>query len=296
VHGLSVKADPKTGGLTGLPQQWRDLLPEGCALDTQAEEELPEVLRPTAQPKPGTRLHDEVVIGQPFNVCRWKPQFGMPMEAVETESVNGFDIPIILVRLYDALQRHDGLNEEGIFRLAPDAAKCEAMQKELNTDREALDNIGPETDKHVLANLIKVWFRMMPTRLLSGITSEQIRACQTGQQCMALLQSLVPMRKGLFLWLCELMADVAEHGDVNRMSSNAVAIVIAPNLYDINPTDAEVSNPMAALVYTQGMARFVTQLLEFYMAVRSRVRESRSFSGGPAASAAEASRRALAEA
>jgi hypothetical protein len=34
------------------------------------------------------------------------------MEAVETESVNGFDIPIILVRLYDALQRHDGLNEE----------------------------------------------------------------------------------------------------------------------------------------------------------------------------------------
>jgi hypothetical protein len=29
------------------------------------------------------------------------------------------------------------------------------MQKELNTDREALDNIGPETDKHVLANLIK---------------------------------------------------------------------------------------------------------------------------------------------
>jgi hypothetical protein len=40
VHGLSVKADPKTGGLTGLPQQWRDLLPEGCALDTQAEEEV----------------------------------------------------------------------------------------------------------------------------------------------------------------------------------------------------------------------------------------------------------------
>ena len=30
---------------------------------------------------------------------------------------------------------------------------------------------------------------------------------------MALLQSLVPMRKGLFLWLCELMADVAEHGE-----------------------------------------------------------------------------------
>jgi len=92
---------------------------------------------------------------------------------------------------------------------------------------------------------------MLPTRLLAGISAEQIGACTSGPQCHALLQSLPTLRKGLFLWLLEMMADVAERAECNRMNERAIAVVIAPNLYD-QPTDAEIADPMAALNYTQG--------------------------------------------
>ena len=83
-HGVSVKHDPKTGGLVGLPEGWSALLPDGCAPETQSDANLPPELRPTAQPKPGTKLHDEVVIGTPFNVSKWRPQFGLPPEVRRT--------------------------------------------------------------------------------------------------------------------------------------------------------------------------------------------------------------------
>lgn len=270
-HGIAVRHDPTTGGLRGLPEGWAALLPDGCTPEAVQNAALPPELRPTAQPKRGEKLHDEVVIGTPFNVHQWRPQFGLPPEACETLSVNGFDIPILLVRLWDALKRHGGLEEEGIFRLAPDAAKCAALREALNTDGDALERVGAEQDTHVLANLIKIWFRMLPTKLLAGVTAEQIRACDTGAQCMAVLLTLSPLRQGIFLWLLEMMSDVAEHGAENRMSERAVAIVVAPNLYDPPPMTPG-DDAMAAVTYTQGMARFVTELLTHYVAVRGKVR------------------------
>ena len=43
--------------------------------------------------------------------------------------VDGFDVPILLIKLYGALKENGGLDEEGIFRLAPDALKCDEMRK-----------------------------------------------------------------------------------------------------------------------------------------------------------------------
>ena len=272
-HGVSVRPDPKTGGLVGLPEAWTALLPDGCAPDSQPESNLPPELRPTAQPKPGEKLHDGMTIGKPFNVNKWKPQFGLPPEACETVEVNNFAIPILLVKLYGSLKAHGGLDEEGIFRLAPDAGKCDALKEALNTDGTALERLGAETDAHVLANLIKIWFRMLPERLLGRIGMEQIAACESGQQCMDIMQRLPTLQKGIFLWLLEMMADVAEHGETNRMSERAIAIVVAPNLYE-PPDPEECADPMKVLTYTQGMAKFVTELLVYYIAVRTRVHAS----------------------
>ena len=88
---------------------------------------------------------------------------------------------------------------------------------------------------------------------------------------MALLQGFPTLHKGLFMWLLEMMADVAERGEVNRMNERAIAIVVAPNLYD-PPDPGDCPNPMAALTYTQGMSRFVTELLVYYVYTRKRVR------------------------
>jgi hypothetical protein len=69
-HGLSVRPDPRTGGLIGLPDAWTSLLPEGCTPDSKSDDALPPELRPTAMAKPGDKLHDKMVIGSPYNVAR----------------------------------------------------------------------------------------------------------------------------------------------------------------------------------------------------------------------------------
>merc|ERR1719197_2870 len=70
-HGISVKHDPKTGGLAGLPAAWTTLLPDGAAPQSVPDSSLPPELRPKGAPKPGERLHtDGPLIGQPFNVSK----------------------------------------------------------------------------------------------------------------------------------------------------------------------------------------------------------------------------------
>uniref|UniRef100_A0A7S2HD61 Rho-GAP domain-containing protein n=1 Tax=Haptolina brevifila TaxID=156173 RepID=A0A7S2HD61_9EUKA len=180
--------------------------------------------------------------------------------------------------------------EEGIFRLAPDATECDTLRHALNSDADALSRIDEHTDPHVLANLIKLWFRLLPTKLLAGEMATAFAASASGAEAMALLQSFPPLHQGIFLWLLELMADVAEQQEANRMNERAIAIVMAPNLYgdDAQPSAAdgtagaaEPIDPMAALEHSQKMARLITELLLHYINVRVRVR---STSASPATS------------
>ena len=75
------------------------------------------------------------------------------------------------------------------------------------------------------------------------------------------------------------MADVADHQSSNRMSERAIAIVMCPNLYEVEPPSAPggsggALDPMAALEHSQTMAKLITELLIHYINVRVRVRSS----------------------
>ena len=126
---VSVKYDPLTGGLTGLPKAWEGLLPEGCSRDAVSYADVPAELRPTGVADPGLRLKDELLVGAPFNVQKWRPSFGLtpsrrlrrplhrarlsasselirvgvPVELVETTPMHGFSIPTVLLTLRTAL-------------------------------------------------------------------------------------------------------------------------------------------------------------------------------------------------
>ena len=95
-RGLSVTADPVTGGLVGLPESWAGLLPQGLSGTPRSAESVPETLRVATVPEEGLKLSDTVIVGRPYNVTRWKPAFGMPLEACELIRINGFDIPRVL--------------------------------------------------------------------------------------------------------------------------------------------------------------------------------------------------------
>ena len=102
-RGLSVTADPVTGGLVGLPESWAGLLPQGLSGTPRSAESVPETLRVATVPEEGLKLSDTVIVGRPYNVTRWKPSFGMPLEACELIRINGFDIPRVLEEVASCL-------------------------------------------------------------------------------------------------------------------------------------------------------------------------------------------------
>ena len=50
-RGLSVTADPVTGGLVGLPESWAGLLPQGLSEAPRSAESVPESLRVASVPE-----------------------------------------------------------------------------------------------------------------------------------------------------------------------------------------------------------------------------------------------------
>ena len=76
-----------------------------------------------------------------------------------------------------------------------------------------------------------MWFRELPETLLSAVSMAEILECETGADCMAVLQRFDRKNLGLVLWLLDVCADVAAEQASNKMSERAIAIVLAPNLY-----------------------------------------------------------------
>mmetsp|Transcript_44077 Transcript_44077/g.115851 ORF Transcript_44077/g.115851 Transcript_44077/m.115851 type:complete len:463 (+) Transcript_44077:28-1416(+) len=281
-HGVHVEVDARTGGLTGLPEDWAGLLPQGCAPDTVPAREIPTALRPPAV-SAGTQLVDGPIVGTPYNISKWRPQFGLPLEASETTTVNGYEIPSMLVLLWRTLKSNKGHYEEGIFRISADNEECKEIVAGLNVSGEALSRIGRTTNAHTLSNLIKMWFRLLPDssklvtedmieRILAEGKLDSLDMKASGKACMDLLKGFPPLRQGLFLWLLELMADVTAHKGRNLMSEQNIAIVLAPNLYHGAAT-LSGGDPMAAV---KAMASFVEKLLIYYVAVRGHVRQRAS--------------------
>ena len=70
---------------------------------------------------------------------------------------------------------------------------------------------------HICANLIKLWFRQLPRRILSEIPRDEINALVSDSDCMAMIRGVSDAVKGVILWLLDLMADVAEHRASNKV-------------------------------------------------------------------------------
>ena len=69
----------------------------------------------------------------------------------------------------------------------------------------------------------------------------------------------------LLMWLLDIMGQVVLHKDINKMSEKNMAIVVAPNLYSIK---LDMNNPMAAMTWTQRIAKFIEVVLQARMIVK----------------------------
>ncbi|KAL6997105.1 Rho GTPase-activating protein 2 [Sarracenia purpurea var. burkii] len=118
---------------------------------------------------------------------------------------------------------------EGIFRINPENSHKEEVRGQLNRGIAPDDN-----DVHCLAWLIKAWFRELPSSVLDGLSLDQVLQCNIKEELVELVKQLQPIELALLNWVIDLMADVVEQEESNKMNAKNIAVVFAPNMTQVN--------------------------------------------------------------
>ncbi|PON48193.1 Rho GTPase-activating protein [Trema orientale] len=188
-------------------------------------------------------------------VPRRAPSASTTVFGVSTESMQlsydsrGNSVPTILLLMQGHLYAQGGLRAEGIFRINAENSQEEIVRDQLNR------GVIPEgVDVHSLAGLIKAWFRELPTGVLDSLSPEQVIQCQTEDECAELVRLLPPIEAALLDWAINLMADVVQHEDLNKMNARNIAMVFAPNM-------TQMADPLTALMYAVQVMNFLKMLI-----------------------------------
>ncbi|GER32986.1 Gtpase activating protein [Striga asiatica] len=158
-------------------------------------------------------------------------------------------VPTILLMMQERLYALGGLKAEGIFRINPENGKEEYVKAQLRR------GIVPQNiDVHCLAGLIKAWFRELPSGVLDGLSPEQVLQCNKEEEFVGLIKQLKPTESCLLEWAIDLMADVAEQEESNKMNARNIAMVFAPNM-------TKMSDPLTALMHAVQVMNLLKTLI-----------------------------------
>jgi len=183
--------------------------------------------------------------------------FGVDPTSLDMVEDNGHKVPAVLADLRNTLYQMNGISSEGIFRLAGEQAEIHRVKELLNTKKF---DINSTRDIHAIASLIKIWFRDLPVPILNALPQERIMNWSDSSDCVDAYRTLPEPQKSLLDWLLDFLADVAKNSDKNKMTSQNLAIVVAPNLYDIS-----TPNPLEGLVLSQKCAQFLNHVLNSHI-------------------------------
>ncbi|KAI5073106.1 hypothetical protein GOP47_0011119 [Adiantum capillus-veneris] len=178
--------------------------------------------------------------------------FGVSAESMQCSyDQKGNSVPTILLLLQERLYNQGGLQAEGIFRINAENGQEENLRDQLNKGVVPYD-----IDVHCLAGLIKAWFRELPKGVLDNLTAEQVMQSNTEEQCVTLVELLPPTQAALLSWAINLMADVVQQEEFNKMNARNIAMVFAPNM-------TQMADPLTALMHAvQVMNLLKTMILK----------------------------------
>ncbi|XP_062184938.1 rho GTPase-activating protein 5-like isoform X2 [Phragmites australis] len=161
----------------------------------------------------------------------------------------GNSVPTILLMMQRKLYMREGLKIEGIFRINAENSQEVYVRDQLNSGV-----VPDEVDLHCLSGLIKAWFRELPAGILDSLTPEQVMHCNTEEECAFLASMLPPVEAALLDWAINLMADVVEHENHNKMNARSIAMVFAPNM-------TQMADPLTALIHAVQVMNFLQTLI-----------------------------------
>ncbi|KAK9146817.1 hypothetical protein Sjap_006720 [Stephania japonica] len=176
--------------------------------------------------------------------------FGVSAESMQCSyDSKGNSVPTILLLMQDRLYSQGGLKAEGVFRINPENSQEEHVRDQLNKGI-----VPDDIDVHCLAGLIKAWFRELPEGVLDGLSPEQVLQCNTEEECVELVKQLLPIQSALLNWAVDLMADVVEEEEFNKMNARNIAMVFAPNM-------TQMSDPLTALMHAVQVMNLLKTLI-----------------------------------
>ncbi|KAJ4905658.1 Rho GTPase-activating protein 2 [Raphanus sativus] len=183
--------------------------------------------------------------------------FGVSAESMQCSyDEKGNSVPTILLLMQQRLYSQQGLKAEGIFRINPENSQEEHVRDQLNR------GIVPENiDVHCLAGLIKAWFRELPCGVLDGLSPEEVLNCNTEEDSVQLIKQLKPTESALLSWAVDLMADVVEEEESNKMNARNIAMVFAPNM-------TQMTDPLTALMHAVQVMNLLKTLITRTLAER----------------------------
>ncbi|XP_076007899.1 rho GTPase-activating protein 44-like isoform X3 [Genypterus blacodes] len=161
-----------------------------------------------------------------------KPCYGKPLE--EHLVLSGRDIAFPIEACVTMLLEC-GMQEEGLFRVAPSASKLKKLKASL--DCGVLDVQEYSADPHAIAGALKSYLRELPEPLMTfELYNEWIQASNIQDQdkrLQALLstcEKLPSANSNNFKYLIKFLSKLTEYQDLNKMTEGNIAIVLGPNL------------------------------------------------------------------
>ncbi|XP_037265470.1 rho GTPase-activating protein 44 isoform X1 [Falco rusticolus] len=161
-----------------------------------------------------------------------KPSFGKPLE--EHLAVSGREIAFPVEACVTMLLEC-GMQEEGLFRVAPSASKLKKLKAAL--DCCVVDVQEYSADPHAIAGALKSYLRELPEPLMTfELYEEWIQASNIPEQekrLQALWSTCEKLPKANYnniRYVIKFLAKLTEYQDTNKMTPSNVAIVLGPNL------------------------------------------------------------------
>ncbi|XP_068118013.1 rho GTPase-activating protein 44 isoform X7 [Hyperolius riggenbachi] len=161
-----------------------------------------------------------------------KPSFGKPLE--EHLTVSGREIAFPIEACVTMLLEC-GMQEEGLFRVAPSASKLKKLKAAL--DCCVVDVAEYSADPHAIAGALKSYLRELPEPLMTfELYEEWIQASNIQDQDKRLqalwnaCEKLPKPNYNNFKYVIKFLAKLTEFQDANKMTPSNMAIVLGPNL------------------------------------------------------------------
>ncbi|KAI8338657.1 hypothetical protein BC941DRAFT_423497 [Chlamydoabsidia padenii] len=159
--------------------------------------------------------------------------FSVPLDKTRLIS----DIPVVVYRCIDFLEKRQAVYEEGIYRLSGSTVKIKALRREFE-EKGDFDLLASEEhqhcDVHAVSGLLKLWLRELPSNILTENVLKKVTLIKDQDDCLSELVRLVTtlplVNYNLLRALSAHLLNVVRHSGINKMTLRNMGIVFSPTL------------------------------------------------------------------